>query len=144
MVTDPGKTDTPLIKRVLRSKVFVIGAVLVFVVMAYFLSRVIQKKYEVAQEIKSIKDRREALIKENQRLQDMLSYLKTDSYQEKVARENLGLQKPGETVVAVEERDSLVVRPEEEFLVDRAGEAKPTAYTPIYKKWYNYFFASQE
>lgn len=143
MATDQAKPEGSVIKRVLRSKVFVIGAVLVFVVMAYFLSRVIAKKYEVAQEIKAIKERRETLVKENQRLQDMLAYLKTDSYQEKVARENLGLQKPGETVVAIEEKDSDVVRTEEEFM-PAAEQTKTTAYLPIFKRWYNYFFASQD
>lgn len=142
MATDQVKPEGSMIKRVLRSKVFVIVAILVFVVMAYFLSRVIHKKYEVAQEIKAIKERRELLVKENQRLQDMLAYLKTDSYQEKVARENLGLQKPGETVVAVEEKDSDVVRTEAEFLPATAAAATP-AYLPIFRKWYNYFFASQ-
>lgn len=142
MVTDQEKPEGLLIKRVLRSKAFVIVAILVFAVMAYFLSRVIHKKYEVAQEIKAIKERRELLIKENQRLQDMLAYLKTDSYQEKVARENLGLQKPGETVVAIEEKDSAVVRTEEEFLPP-SQDTTATAYQPIFKKWYNYFFASQ-
>ena len=143
MATDQSQPEGSLLKRVLRSKVFVIVAVLVFVVMAYFLSRVIHKKYEVAQEIKSIKERRESLVKENQRLQDMLSYLKTDSYQEKVARENLGLQKPGETVVAIEEKDAAVVRTAEEFSPAPA-DAKATAYLPIFKKWYNYFFANQD
>lgn len=143
MVTDQEKPEGSLIKRVLRSKVFVVVAVLVFVVMAYFLSRVIAKKYEVAQEIKAIKERRETLVKENQRLQDMLAYLKTDAYQEKAARENLGLQKSGETVVAVEEKDSDIVRTEEEFMPATAA-ATPPAYLPIFKKWYNYFFASQD
>lgn len=142
MVTDQAQPESSLIKRVLRSKVFVVAAVLVFVVMAYFLSRVITKKYEVAQEIKTIKERRETMVKENQRLQDMLAYLKTDAYQEKAARENLGLQKPGETVVAVEEKDAEVVRTEEEFQ-PATTSAVPTAYLPSFRKWYNYFFASQ-
>ena len=72
---------TPIFKKILRSKVFIIISLIIFIVMAYFLSRVIYKKYEVSQEIKSIKERREMLVKENQRLQDMLAYLKTDSYQ---------------------------------------------------------------
>lgn len=139
----PEKIDPPLFKRILRSKAFVVVAIFIFIVMAYFLSRVIHKKYEVSQEIKSVKERRETLVRENQRLQDMMAYLKTDSYQEKVARENLGLQKSGETVVAVEERDSAIVITEEE-LAPATAEAKTTAYLPIFKKWYNYFFAYQE
>ncbi len=134
---------TPIFKKILRSKVFIIISLIIFIVMAYFLSRVIYKKYEVSQEIKSIKERREMLVKENQRLQDMLAYLKTDSYQEKMARENLVLQKPGETVVAIEEKDAAVVLTEEE-LAPISTDVKPPAYLPISQKWYNYFFAYQD
>lgn len=136
------KTNDKLVfwKRILRSKVFLVFAIVLLLVLALFLGKVVHRKYEVAQEIKAIQDHKEDLVKENERLRDLLEYLKTDAYKDKVARSDLGLQQEGETVVVISEGDEVVKQEEE--LVKTSQDDEPVAYVPTYKKWWNYFFAT--
>lgn len=128
-------------KKILRSKVFLVFAIIILIALGLFLGRVIHKKYEVSQEIRSIQDRKEELVQENERLQDLLEYLKTDTYKDRVAREDLGLQREGETVVVISEGEDVVI-PEEQLLEDKPAE-EDLVYVPTYRKWWNYFFASE-
>ncbi|MFC1721630.1 septum formation initiator family protein [Patescibacteria group bacterium] len=129
-------------RRVLRSKVFLVFAIIILVILGLFLGRVIHKKYEVSQEIRNIKERKEGLVKENERLQDLLEYLKTDTYKDRVAREDLGLQREGETVVVISEGEDVII-PEEQLL-EKQTEGKELVYVPTYRKWWDYFFASKD
>jgi cell division protein FtsB len=131
-----------LAKKILRSKAFLVLAIIILAIMALYLGRVIHRKYEVAEEIKSIKERQESLVRENQRLGDLLEYLKTDTYKDRVARQDLGLQREGETVVVFSEGED-AVKPEAQLLVEPPVEEK-LAYVPIYKKWWRYFFVSED
>lgn len=139
MVTD--KDNISWGKKILRSKVFLVFAIIILIALGLFLGRVIHKKYEVSQEIRSIQDRKEELVQENERLQDLLEYLKTDTYKDRVAREDLGLQREGETVVVISEGEDVVI-PEEQLLEDKPAE-EDLVYVPTYRKWWNYFFASE-
>jgi len=129
-------------RRVFRSKAFLIIAIVVLVFMGLFLGKVIHQKYEVTQEIKAIEEKREELVQENEKLGDLLEYLKTDTYKDRVAREDLGLQQEGETVVVINEGED-VLQPEEELLLDAPAEEQ-TAYVPTYRKWWDYFFTSKK
>lgn len=56
--------------------------------------------YEMRQEARALEQRIEQLKKENRRLTQDLDYLRSDQYIEKVAREELGLVRPGDVAVA--------------------------------------------
>lgn len=128
-------------RRIFRSKAFLVIAIIVLVLMGLFLGKVIHQKYEVTQEIKAIEEKKEGLVQENEKLGDLLEYLKTDTYKDRVAREDLGLQQEGETVVVINEGED-VLQPEEDLLLDAPPEEQ-TAYIPTYRKWWDYFFASK-
>ena len=57
--------------------------------------------YEMRQEARAIQQRIEQLKQENRRLSRELDYLKSDEYIEKVAREELGLVRPGDVPVVM-------------------------------------------
>lgn len=56
--------------------------------------------YEMKQEARALEQRVDQLKKENRRLTQDLDYLRSDQYIEKVAREDLGLVRPGDVAVA--------------------------------------------
>lgn len=56
--------------------------------------------YEMREEARALERRIDDLRKENRRLAEELEYLRSDQYIEKVAREELGLVRPGDVAVA--------------------------------------------
>ncbi|EKD49466.1 MAG: hypothetical protein ACD_63C00135G0002 [uncultured bacterium] len=138
---DRQKAEIHIIRRVIRSKFFTISAIVILIVLVFFLGKVIKKKYEIAQEIAKIQEEKKTLETENERLVEMLDYLKTDSYRDKVAREELGLQKEGESALIFSEGEETVQK--EEGMVGKAEKAEEEIYIPNYKKWWNYFFKTE-
>ena len=61
--------------------------------------RVIAKNFKLQQEVDSLKNEIELLQLENQELEYQIAYFQTDSFADREARDKLGLQAPGETVV---------------------------------------------
>ncbi len=57
--------------------------------------------YEMRQEARALQRRIEQLRQENRGLSQELDYLRSDEYIEKVAREELGLVRPGDVAVAI-------------------------------------------
>lgn len=95
--------------------------------------------YEMRQEARAVERRIEQLKRENHRLSQELEYLRSDQYIEKVAREDLGLVRPGDVAVAV-------ILPEDR----RASALLPTptpsptpspaeSNIPIWQRWLSLF-----
>lgn len=55
--------------------------------------------YQTGLQIRTCQEQKEALLAEGRRLQEQIQELNKDSYIERIAREELGLVKPGETVI---------------------------------------------
>lgn len=116
--------------------IFIGFVILIFVALA--LSKEIYRRYQINQEIKSIKEEIERLEKRNQELQALVDYLNSDSYKEIQARQNLGLQKPGEQAVAVQPAPpNLDVEAQ-----TLNHEEEKNLLNP--QKWWNYFFGTVE
>lgn len=67
----------------------------------------------------------------NKELSEKIIYYQSASYRERIARERMGLQKPGEEVIVIlaEEKKQTV-------------ETDPEDNMPNYQKWYKFFFKS--
>lgn len=86
----------------MRKKLFYI--ILMFqVILIVSLVRNIQLSLNSLGRVDNLKTEQEKLEQEKKKLQAQLEYVKSDYYLEKVAREELQLTKPGETVVIVPE-----------------------------------------
>ncbi|MEW6407835.1 MAG: septum formation initiator family protein [Patescibacteria group bacterium] len=109
--------------------------ILIFVALA--LSKEIYRRYQINQEIKSIQEEIERLEKRNQELQALVDYLNSDSYKEIQARQNLGLQKPGEQAIAVQPAPPNL---DVELQASNREEEKNLTNP---EKWWNYFFAKK-
>lgn len=103
----------------------------VFIVMG--LVREIINRYGVNKEIEKVKIEIEMLERKNKELAGLVEYLNTDSFKEIQARQNLGMQQEGETVVSIESMPDNV---NEQMAFVNEGEREKSNM----EKWWSYFF----
>jgi cell division protein DivIC len=85
--------------KIFHSKIF-LGAVLVVLLVVFGLElQQWQQRRKIDAEIAELIAQQEELDSRNKALQQSLQYFSSDSYKEKLAREQLGLKKDGEIVV---------------------------------------------
>src|SRR3989344_3299632 len=84
----------------------VIAAAIVLLVMVRANFAMYRKKQELNYQINSMQQKIAELKKSNEDLQQGIAEANNDSYIEKVAREELGLQKPGEKVISFVQADA--------------------------------------
>ena len=123
--------------------ILIVGAiVLVYLLLADILAVV--QVYRIDSTIVQLQKQTAELQNQNQDLNNLIAYLKTDSFREKVARRELGYQKPGEKVLIIPNPAAATPG------VDNTGSAvQPTPSRedilnslPTYKKWWYYFFVN--
>lgn len=85
-------------------------------------------RYEINKEIAALENQLGDLESKSGKIENMISYLKTDQYLEKEARTKLNLVKPGETQI------NFTSTTDHLAMVDTAIDY------PRYIKWFNYFF----
>lgn len=113
----------------LRSKLGTLVLLAGVVLVGLATGKLLLQKYQVDKQISDLQARANKLQSDNQQLSDLINYLNTPQYQEKQAREQLNLQKPGEVVVGLP--------------TDQSATAPQTAPPPppnIPREWYDYFF----
>lgn len=117
-------------KRLLSSK-------LVFLLLLAFLAFLGNLKYQQFKSQKAIDAEKQNLLQQTNALQEKndelsqsLSYLNSEGFKERVAREQLNLKKEGETVYNISEGPPL-----------KGGSTAPAADRSAhnYEKWWNYF-----
>lgn len=98
------------IRKIKRAGVFktiffsVIIILLIFVFVGFLIVsnwRINQRRAELVSQIQTLEETIEGLEKKNQELKAGMSEFSDESYLEEVARERLGLKKPGEEAVVV-------------------------------------------
>lgn len=115
-----------------KNKVF-LRAVLGIIIL-YLLYIVGKTLYQSSLVRKQVDDLKASLIEaelSNKQLGEQIVYYQSASYREKIARERMGLMKPGEEVI--------VILPEGKKQV---AEKDPNDALPNYQKWWNFFFKS--
>lgn len=110
--------------------VFVYVVILVFILVPTVHN--VRQRSLVEKEIEEIKKDIQNQEKENKDLKEMIQYLQSDSSLEEQARLNLGLKKPGETVVVVKE--DYDIASSSGISVAKDGDASN------FQKWLDYFF----
>lgn len=93
-------------------------------------AKLIIQKQDVQKEIASLRQKAEEVNRQNEDLSLLLSYLNTDEYKERQAREQLNLKKEGEFVVSL---------PKD---LEESGQQQGSDNdTSMAQKWFDYFFA---
>lgn len=103
------------------------GVILFQIALIISLIRNIQLAVRARTRATDLAERKEQLVQEQKKLNDELAYVQSDYYAEKVAREELQLGKPGETVVIV---------PEGMISVEGKKAIADDAQVPNYLKWW--------
>ncbi len=96
-----------------KSNGYIRLVILVAITYLFFVvGKTLYQSYLVKQEINGLKVDVENMILSNKDLSEKILYYQSPSYQEKIARERLGLQKPGEKVIVIlpEESKKLVAK----------------------------------
>jgi cell division protein FtsB len=110
---------------------FRIVAALVILYLLYVVGKTLYQGYQVRQEVENLKISIGKLSETNRDLSSKIIYYQSASYREKIARERMGLQKPGEEVI--------VILPEAK---PKTIEENADDGLPNYQKWWNFFFQS--
>ena len=102
----------PRIERRVPRRLLTIGVAAVLAVLIAAMSSQYAKTYTLAREKARLEQRRRDLIADNARLRDEIERLQTDDrYIEQIAREQLGLVRPGEIELLVVPYDGTVSAP---------------------------------
>jgi cell division protein FtsB len=121
-------------KKLLKNKWFIIAGSGFILFLLIVEIKQYRNKAAIEREISDLSKQADKLQKNNQDLQNIIAYLKTDSYQEKTAREQLSLRKSGETVYSFSSNSSQSLSPAQ---IDQAQKALNQSNL---SKWWNYFF----
>ncbi len=95
------KDNKSPIKKLLQSKLVIVFEVTVLVALSVALGKEVIRKYQVEAEIEELQQEISSLEERNVELDQLITYLDSRDYEEEQARLQLGLQRPGESVVAV-------------------------------------------
>ena len=107
----------------------IVGLVILYSL--YVVGKTLYQSYLVRKEVSDLKSSLTQMQESNKQLGQQIVYYQSASYREKIARERMGLMKPGEEVI--------VILPEEKKQV---AEKDPEDGLPNYQKWWNFFFKS--
>ena len=133
------KEQTPFFKRLFRSKLLIVLEIVVLFIFSSALAKEIIHKYQIEGEIKKLQEEFTQLEKNNIELSGLIGYFNSDTFKEEQARLKLGLQKPGESVIAVLGDSTEIVAEEEGQLIALAGKSEREKLSNP-QRWWNYFF----
>ncbi len=115
-----------------------LGAV---ILIALAVTQETYRRYQIQKEIDDLKTQAEKKEKNNQKLEGLIGYLKTDDFQEKEAKEKLSLQKEGEKVMIIkEDNQSNNVNTNDNSSFEAPSQPQQDQRSNQ-KRWWDYFFA---
>lgn len=137
------KFKLPSRDQIFKTSTNVAEKLVVIVIVGYVIVSVgnsVRKNYQINQRILKLENQIKAVQQEKDYLDSLIAYYKTDTFKELKAREELGLQKPGEKVVVVPiEAEEVPTGIQQYSTGDEPLVEKPL---PHYVKWLHYFFGA--
>jgi cell division protein FtsB len=118
-------------------KLFFLLSLAVLVCVAYSVAKVVYRKKQVQKEISGLQEEAAKIERDNNDLKDKVTYFESKDFQEKEVRDKLSLQLPDESLVVVKPG---IAKEKEEKSAENAEIDRSVNDTPVYKKWWNYFF----
>lgn len=131
--------EESLFQRLIQSKLVIVFEVIVLIGLATAVGREMIRRHQIQSEVSSLEAQAAALEKKNVQLSDLISTVSSASYQEDQARLQLGMQKPGETVVTVLGADTQRSADGQAVVENVATNGGTTAETTNPRKWLDYF-----
>jgi len=133
------KEQTPFFKRLFRSKLLIVFEIVVLVVFSSALAKEIIRKHQIEGEVKKLQEELTQLEQNNIELSGLIQYFNSDTFKEEQARLKLGLQKPGESVIAVLGESTGTATEEGGQLIALAQKSEGEQLSNP-QRWWNYFF----
>lgn len=122
-------------KKVLLISLYFIGFSILFFI-SYFFIIDFKKANQINKEIQLLHEEIYNLENHNVKLTELIKYFDSEGYAEQKARLELGLKKPGETVV--------IIPRDKEGAEDGPIGKEVNMKQPNYIKWWKYFFQNSE
>lgn len=119
------------------SGLFFVAGLVILVSIGISLGKETYKKRQVQKEIEGLQSQIKQLDQENGDLANLISYLSTQEFQEKEAREKLNLQKDNEQMIVL--KKELAVKQESQKSSDQPEDITEDN-SPNWQKWMKYFF----
>ncbi|MBA3679143.1 septum formation initiator family protein [Candidatus Saccharibacteria bacterium] len=118
---------------------FWIGLIFILYIFA-ILTNETGKNYTLRAKSDELEVQIEQLQSQIEELGYKVTYYKTDSYQDKLAREKLGLQKPGETVVIIKKDSSLATS--SQVATEQTAPTQTESSRSHWQQWRDFLFGS--
>jgi cell division protein FtsB len=139
-----------LISRVLSFRYLIAINLVIIVLLSLSLGREVVRNYEIQSEIYQLQAQAESLAVKNSEISELYTAIQTESYIEREARLKLGMKKPGESVVVVQDagQERVVSETEEGQVLESGGilfiEDVPREEVANVYKWWYYFFNKEQ
>lgn len=118
----------------LRPKIVVGVTVVVVIMVLLSLVQEMNRRLQIQREVRQLEAQAEDMKKTITNLENLNQYFRTDDYQERLAREKLNYQAPGEQVVLIPDEAA-------EPVATQKKEAERVM--PIIEKWWRIFFVDE-
>lgn len=119
------------------TKIVLIVEFMLLAYMLYVLCTSLYKSYQVDVFIKQTEEENQKLERDNALLIEDYEYYKSAGYKEKIAKQNLGLVRPGEEVIVLAPEGKQYMTGEERALESNREYFKSLSYP---RKWFLFFF----
>lgn len=120
----------------MRPRTIVIIAAIVSIFLLASLAQEVNRRWQVQREVARLSEEVREMEHQVVQLDNLNKYFATEDYQERVAREQLNYQAPGENVV-------LIPDPPEEVAVASSEVTEPQQPLSIPEKWWQVFFVDE-
>lgn len=120
------------VKRVIRSRWFLVIALVIAVFFAFVFARAYYQDYKVRQEIESLKEEVNNLQTKKLESMEILKYVTSEDFVEEKARIELNMKQPGENVIILDNVDVDNKKSELNTETDEKHLSNPI-------KWWYYF-----
>lgn len=120
------------------SKILLLGGAVIVLLLIFFAGQKIYQKREIQKVIDNLQRQAEKLNKDNVSIAEKISYLESQNYQEKEAKDKLNLQSPDEKVIIVQPgtvKKEITENANQESVVQPVSPPGSN-----FKKWWAYFF----
>ncbi|MFA6534532.1 MAG: septum formation initiator family protein [Patescibacteria group bacterium] len=117
--------------QILKSRWLIAVCLVILVFLLVTFGREFYRRYYLEEQIKALAGQVSELENKNQEFNQLINYLQTTNFTEEEARVKLGLKKPGEEVVVINQADG-------GFATKLTAESGGRWGNP--GRWWNYFF----
>lgn len=127
------KKQNFLIKILHSQKFFALISLSIIILISLPLIKKVNKRSEINNKIQNLEKEINEFESANKNLTNLIAYLESNQFVEEHGRLNLGLKKPGESVVVMENKNNTNLN------ADSLNSAENNKKLSNQQKWWNYF-----